>query len=224
MEDRKCILCNVKLTPLNCFRTPPRSYCKKCDLQRHKEYYQKNKKDIIKRVNEYRIKNKDKINKYHLEWQNKNIDKHKAYQKKWYERKKKEEPEYFVGISRKYKKLQVIYTRLYRKKNRAWNLEQKHKRRVREQNGKGLTKKGILFLLKKQQNKCFYCNIDISNNYTVDHKIPLCRNGLNEISNCVMACLTCNVKKGKKTDKKYIKIMIEMTNLYYKQVAVSLLK
>jgi hypothetical protein len=174
---------------------------------------------IIKKVNEYRIKNQDKINKYHLGWQRRNEDKHKLYHKIWYKRKKKEDPEYFIGISRKYKARQVITTRLYRKNHRAWNLEQKLKRRCRECNGKGVTKEDILFLLNKQQKRCFYCGIDINDNYTVDHKTPLCRDGLNEVSNCVLACLSCNVKKNSRTAEEYIL----MNYQFHKHQAVSML-
>jgi 5-methylcytosine-specific restriction endonuclease McrA len=184
-----------------------RKWCKKCWSDYYKEYYQKNKEKIKERVEKYRLLNKEKINEYNKNWIRKNKAKHKSYHKKWYEKKKQENPEYFIKWAKKIREWHVKYTKEYRRKNRAWYLEQKQKRRAREKNGPGLTKDDILFLLKQQKNKCFYCGIDIGNSYTVDHKIPLCRNGLNEISNVVMTCRSCNVKKGKRTTQEYFEVL-----------------
>ena len=203
---KRCPTCNIILTEDNCYDFK-KSYCKKCWSKRSKDYYQRHKEEIKARVNKYRIENKEKIRKYHYNWLQKNKDKHKQYHKKWYERKKREEPEYFIKKQEKIREWQVKYTKEYRIKNRAWYLEQKQKRRVREKNGSGLTKEDILFLLKQQKNKCFYCGKDMGNSYTIDHKIPLCRNGLNEISNVVIACRSCNVKKGKRTTQEYFEVL-----------------
>jgi len=43
---------------------------------------------------------------------------------------------------------------------------------------------------------CFYCNNEIAN--TIDHVVPLCKGGTNDLSNLRPACQRCNVKKGNK--------------------------
>lgn len=51
--------------------------------------------------------------------------------------------------------------------------------------------------LKAQKNKCYYCHEPLDK-YHVDHIVPLSRGGSNGPGNLVIACPTCNVKKGSK--------------------------
>jgi hypothetical protein len=69
-------------------------------------------------------------------------------------------------------------------------------------------------ILKKTGGKCFYCGctlppdtnyfddggnvVESCRNWDVDHVIPLCRGGGNELDNLVPACQICNRKKGAK--------------------------
>ena len=49
--------------------------------------------------------------------------------------------------------------------------------------------------------KCFYCNIELlpfgnkKTSFTIDHIIPLCNGGTNELINLVPSCLSCNCRK-----------------------------
>jgi len=197
-KEKKCSRCGKLLLKKNCYSFE-KGYCKTCWKFFCHRYYEKNKEKIKKRVCQYCRENKEKINLYHKIWIRKHKEEHKKYHRKWYKKKRKENPLFFIERRNKIKDWKREYTRKYRKKNRAWNLEQKHKRRCRENNGRGLTEKDIFFLLEKQKGKCFYCQKDISSDYTVDHLKPLCKGGKNEIDNCVLACLSCNVKKGRKS-------------------------
>ncbi len=87
--------------------------------------------------------------------------------------------------------------------------------------------KQINKILEKQNHRCFYCKelfcdiFEVGNRYknntsvpkdirdlpsqifhldkyTIDHVIPLSKNGTNEISNLRLACLICNCKKHNK--------------------------
>lgn len=217
LKKIKCIYCGKLLNKNNCYNfdddSKRRNRCIECCLKRHKEYYQKKKEEIKQRVQKYYQKNKEKIKKYWYQWFLKNKDKHKIHHKKWYEKKKKTDPQYFIKKTQKYLKQMVKYTRNYRKKHREWYIATKLKRRFRELNGKGLTKEDILYKLKEQNNKCFYCKTDISKNYTVDHKLPLCRGGLNEVENIVMSCIKCNARKGKKTSEEFLEYLKNYNNL-----------
>lgn len=59
-----------------------------------------------------------------------------------------------------------------------------------------------IFLYSKQHGACPYCNVKfIKDDETIvecniDHVIPLSRGGKDDISNMVLACVSCNSAKG----------------------------
>jgi 5-methylcytosine-specific restriction endonuclease McrA len=54
-------------------------------------------------------------------------------------------------------------------------------------------------LIIKQNNKCFYCECDLTNYKAIEHLTPLSKGGTNEWHNLVYSCKSCNSKKNKKT-------------------------
>lgn len=72
-------------------------------------------------------------------------------------------------------------------------------KRARKINAEGrYTKSDIVVLLKKQHNQCL-CETSFNvTPYTVDHIVPLSRNGSNWPSNLQLLCLSCNDSKGTK--------------------------
>jgi 5-methylcytosine-specific restriction endonuclease McrA len=57
-----------------------------------------------------------------------------------------------------------------------------------------------LSLLKLVQKECSYCGKTIKDKeHTIDHIIPVSRNGLNSWENLMLVCQSCNTKKGNKT-------------------------
>ncbi len=61
-------------------------------------------------------------------------------------------------------------------------------------------------LLRKQKDKCFYCEAALTmKSMTIDHKIPRSKGGTNRASNLVAACFGCNQDKGDKTVKQFEK-------------------
>jgi len=47
---------------------------------------------------------------------------------------------------------------------------------------------------------CFYCNREITfYEMVAEHKIPLSRGGLNNLSNLAPSCVDCDTEKGSKT-------------------------
>jgi hypothetical protein len=87
----------------------------------------------------------------------------------------------------------------------------KHKRRVacgcmRDKND--FLKKFPLEIKKKlelQNYMCLYCGKDIRNDFTIDHIVPVCKGGNNDISNIDLICFSCNSSKGKKSKEEFIK-------------------
>jgi hypothetical protein len=59
----------------------------------------------------------------------------------------------------------------------------------------------------RDENKCQYCGV--TRNLTIDHVIPKSKGGDDSWENLVVACVSCNIKKGNKllenTDMKLIK-------------------
>lgn len=53
--------------------------------------------------------------------------------------------------------------------------------------------------------RCYYCNEIVSvNNVHIDHKHPVVRGGGNKRSNLALACVKCNLEKGRKTEREFI--------------------
>lgn len=72
------------------------------------------------------------------------------------------------------------------------------------------TKAQIAQLLVVQDGLCFYCAGSLTSehgkaSYHVDHYVSLLDGGCNEISNLVLACPACNLKKGAEDPKAFIK-------------------
>ena len=64
----------------------------------------------------------------------------------------------------------------------------------------------INYLLELFDNKCYYCGEPLSRgvNLHLDHRIPICRNGIHHISNIVPSCSKCNLQKGRKTEEEFV--------------------
>ncbi len=50
---------------------------------------------------------------------------------------------------------------------------------------------------------CVYCLKSCENDWHLEHKIPLCRGGLNKENNLTISCPTCNLRKARQTDEEY---------------------
>lgn len=60
-------------------------------------------------------------------------------------------------------------------------------------------------LLRKQSNKCLYCECHLdARSMTIDHMIPRSRGGSNTLENLAAACSKCNNAKGSMTKDEYL--------------------
>lgn len=60
------------------------------------------------------------------------------------------------------------------------------------------------YLLEKYNRTCVYCN-KTNLPVEIDHVIPKSKGGSNRISNLVLSCIKCNIKKGNKTIESFLK-------------------
>ena len=57
-------------------------------------------------------------------------------------------------------------------------------------------------LFRRDRNSCQYCGKRCTTeNLSIDHVIPRCAGGIGSWTNCVVACLACNARKGGRTIK-----------------------
>lgn len=92
-----------------------------------------------------------------------------------------------------------------------WDLRNKDKHLVYEKNRKARLKEaGQLSidiyerLLVLQNGLCVYCNVDITEAPSLDHKIPISRGGTNTDDNVHLVCTSCNSKKWAYTHEEYL--------------------
>jgi len=119
------------------------------------------------RIREYEEKNRDHLRELRREWHIRNHDRFLATRRKHYRTPK---------------------ARLY-------GLLRMHERRVAKD---GKVTPDQVRELKARQKKCYYCKRLFNDTLksTLDHVIPLNKGGQHDISNIVLACKSCNSKKG----------------------------
>jgi len=80
------------------------------------------------------------------------------------------------------------------------------RRRARLANASGShTEEDIRQQYQLQSGRCHWCGIAVDNAYHVDHVVPLARGGSNDPENIVIACPTCNLRKGAKMPDEFVK-------------------
>ena len=98
---------------------------------------------------------------------------------------------------------------------KAWRLAHPEAARAKSANyrARKLTADGafsaddVVYLYTDQQQSCAYCGNTLLAGYHVEHRIPLIRGGSNSLENLCLACPTCNLRKGAKTDQEFLAIL-----------------
>ncbi len=62
--------------------------------------------------------------------------------------------------------------------------------------GGGLGKKQLRNLLDQQGHECGYCGVTLGSDFHIEHIIPLCVGGTNNLSNLCISCPQCNLTAG----------------------------
>lgn len=183
-------------------------------LSKNREYHNKNKEVISAQRKEYRENNTEKIkeekrlfyqnNKEKISSQKKEryeknreviiIERRKQYQSNIEEMRKRDRKRYQDN-----KELFIIRSRRYRNtpKGKISKLNSEHKRRAIKKDGDVSNKQ--LGTLYSSTKTCYWCNAKLmKGDIHLDHYTPLSKGGLHTISNLVLSCSKCNLKKSAK--------------------------
>ena len=74
-------------------------------------------------------------------------------------------------------------------------------------------------LIEAAKGVCGYCN-QHSDDLTIDHKIPLCDGGTDNLSNLIVACLDCNSMKGHRSLEEF-KMRLERRERFRKKYTLT---
>lgn len=171
--------------------------CRKCHSIRSHEWYEKNKERRNQKAKDWQDANRDKVRMY----------KRKAYAanpQKERERNQRYRRENAEQVSIRRRAFYVRDRERDSEANKRWRKNNPERarsyvanRRARKLSAPGrFTKQDIKQLFKSQKGRCWYCQKSIENGYHIDHRIPLSRGGSNDPSNLVLACPSCNLRKG----------------------------
>ena len=180
--------------------------CTKCKIEKSiNEFYKdKSKKDGLesnckecKKL--FKQNNKEKISTQRKERYEKNreaiiIERRKQYQSNIEEMRKRDRKRYQDN-----KELFIIRRRRYRNtpKGKISKLNSEHKRRAIKKDGDVATNQ--LEELYQNTKTCYWCNAKLmKGDIHLDHYTPLSKGGLHTISNLVLSCSKCNLKKSAK--------------------------
>ena len=149
------------------------SQCKKC----MKQYYQENKEDRLQYQQQYDQENKEKIQQYR-----------KQYQPQYYRENKEERQQYLQQYDQT-PQGQIV----------QFNYSTKRRQREEKQ-GAGITKEQWLEMMQFFDFKCAYSDksLGAKKNRSIDHIIPLVKDGQNEIWNLVPMDKSLNKSKQDK--------------------------
>lgn len=167
--------------------------CNSCKKNAVKLWAKNNPEVKKKKARESALRHWDKCLARHKEWQNKNREKVRA-----------ENRNYYLKNKEKCRNMVLNWVKNNPEAVRAILLN----RLSRKRNADGsFSKKDILEKLNLQNNKCVYCQCDVSKIYHVDHITPLYRGGSNWAENLQILCPSCNCSKGAKTHDEFIKFL-----------------
>jgi len=99
----------------------------------------------------------------------------------------------------------------YRAKKKEWRRNNKDKaavyarnRRAKQADVAGVhSDEDIQKIRTGQRNKCWWCCQPLNGTHHIDHRIPVSRGGTNDISNLVVSCPPCNLRKHTKTPAEF---------------------
>lgn len=191
--------------------------CKECDIARVKQYYLEHKKQKAEYIREYYLKHKKQVleccKKYSIGHKKQIVEQKRKYnidnrvRISEYKRKcrltnKKEIAEQRREYYLRHKKQIAEYMRKYTQTDRGRSLgrhRNQHRRaRKRDAEGDGVTPEEFERIVKNQHNKCNMCGRRFckSRPATMDHVVPLSKNGAHSSDNIQALCRSCNSSKN----------------------------
>ncbi len=114
----------------------------------------------------------------------------KEYMREYSKRYREENREKIREVHREYKKQH------YQKNKEKYRTYNRNYRALKREAEGSHTNKDIQRLLKSQDYECPVCFTDITDNFHVDHFIPLSLGGSNSVHNIHLLCPSCNLSKN----------------------------
>jgi len=211
MSEKTCTKCKRTLpATLEYFYIDKRrnqfmARCKECHLAQKREHYKKPEvKEYTKQqTRKWQSENKKKWYAIKKAWRQCNpntvLKMKRDYRKNHIELVRKRARDKYYLTFEKTKDKRRKYNREWAKNHREYTRANSKKRRSATRAAPGkFTANDILAQYKHQKGLCYYCNKPTGKSYHIDHVIPISRGGSNDLSNIVIACAQCNMRKHNK--------------------------
>ena len=189
--------------------------CKPCKKVRSAAYFKKHKDKIQQSSRRWVEKNRDKSIGYSAKWVAANPEKVKARSKIYYAKNREALLEkqknsasrklYFSAWRKKNREKCNQYTRAWQKKNHPKMIEKWRRHKAKRRAISGTPSPRIIEkLMRSQRGLCACCGKQLSNQFHLDHIIPISIGGTSEDFNLQLLRAECNMKKGAKHPIEYM--------------------
>lgn len=187
--------------------------CKECVKERNKKWYAENSCNKKVKSKKYRLENIEKVKEkkrvsYSIN-REKALTQMRAYREKNKDKHNESSRIYYQENSAKLKLYQINYRSTNRVKRASSLLKSQEKRKAVMADG--MSHYQFQKWVEAQDKICFYCSVDCSDGYHVDHFIPISKGGLHTADNLRVACVYCNLSKHDSLPRDFIRRMNKKT-------------
>jgi len=160
------------------------SQCRYCRRASQRASYAADPEKCVARRMRYYWEHREAELAYSAAYHRANPEKIRRYQHRWSLRN----PEKRREAHRNWRKRNAERSRAYTRSRQA---------RLAGAAGR-YTADDVTAQLQRQRGRCYWCEKKLGDSYHVDHVNPVARGGLNGPENIVVACPSCNLRKGAK--------------------------
>lgn len=178
-----------------------RNICKECQKKIGKSYYNKNKKEILDKCKVYREEHKEEKRKQNKVYRENHKEYYKEYNKTYYKNNKDKIMERHDKWEKENQEHLQEYRKNYYLNNKHISFNSATKRRFQEENqGNGITQEQWYEMMEFFNWECAYSGEYLGGDNkdrrrTIDHIVPISKNGEHEVWNCVPMIKSYNSKK-----------------------------
>lgn len=201
-DTKQCSKCNEIKTTEQFYKADwgdgYTAQCKDCRQATARAWKQQHKKRIADYQKQWRAKNPTYGREYDKQWRAKHIERRRELGRQWYARHRDQvlayQKRYYVENADQIKRSVNRY--YHTRRGKAVSVNVRHKRRAAKQ--KSDITPEWLEQLYSIQTHCAYCGREFNDDLppTLDHVMPLSKDGTHTRDNVVLACLSCNCSKG----------------------------